>query len=343
MSTGGTFASHDDRIAALRKVSFLTEVDDQALSDLAKHAKLRRFAAGQRIVSELEFGADVYVIVDGRAEISVEARVGERKLLGAIGPGSTFGEMASLTGELRSATVTALTVVRALIITDREFDQLRARRPEVAVALVRILANRLAEADRTLHSLLDGVREPSPEPPGRLAAHPKRGSLRTLWRELVVNRQKDLAFLTLVAFSATLVAVRVAVFLAFRYDFAPRDVLRAAYTSGFGLVLISGCAALFTFRPAWRRAIAVCFGIGAALICNELGVTLAFDIFYKDIHTPDPSLAFDVERLYRRTEPLRAIVIGLSVLIQAAYLRRFYVRLWFLAQLRLQHMLSRHR
>jgi hypothetical protein len=164
-----------------------------------------------------------------------------------------------------------------------------------------------------------------------------------LWRELVVNRQKDLTFLTLVAFVSTLVAIRVAVFLAFRYDLAPRDVLRAAYTSGFALVLLSGCAALFTFRPIWRRAIAVCFGIGASLICNELGVTLAFDIFYKDIHTPDPNLPFDIERLYRRTEPIRAIVIGLSILIQAVYLRRFYVRLWLLIQMRLTQIFARPR
>ena len=54
-----------------------------------------------------------------------------------------------------------------------------------------------------------------------------------------------------------------------------------------------------------RRAIAVTYGIGCALIFNELGVTLAFDIFFKDIHTADPNVPFDIERLYRRTEALR--------------------------------------
>ena len=61
--------------------------------------------------------------------------------------------------------------------------------------------------------------------------------------------------------------------------------------------------------------------MGLALILNELGVTLAFDIFFKDIHTPDPDVPFDIERLYRRAEPLRAIAMGLVVLVQAAYLR----------------------
>jgi hypothetical protein len=85
--------------------------------------------------------------------------------------------------------------------------------------------------------------------------------------------------------------------------------------------------------------VAFAFGMGAALIFNELGVTLAFDIFYKDMYTPDPTLAFDVERLYRRTEPLRAVVIGLVVLVQAAYLRRFYARAWFLLGRRIRRSL----
>ena len=79
------------------------------------------------------------------------------------------------------------------------------------------------------------------------------------------------------------------------------------------------------------------------MLFNELGVTLAFDIFFKDIHTPDPDVAFDIERLYRRTEPLRAIAIGLVVLIQAVYLRAFYRRLWFVVRTRLRRLLTSSR
>ena len=83
------------------------------------------------------------------------------------------------------------------------------------------------------------------------------------------------------------------------------------------------------------------YGVGVALIFNELGVTLAFDIFYKDIHTADPNVPFDIERLYRRTEPLRAIGIGLVVLIQAAYLRKFYARAAFVLMTRLRRFSSK--
>jgi hypothetical protein len=89
--------------------------------------------------------------------------------------------------------------------------------------------------------------------------------------------------------------------------------------------------------------VALAYGVACALIFNSLGVTLAFDIFFKDIHTPDPSVPFDIERLYRRTEGLRAVVIGLLVLVQLVYLRRFYRRAAFVLHTRLRRVWSRLR
>jgi CRP/FNR family cyclic AMP-dependent transcriptional regulator len=322
----------------LKKVEYLSCLDEDVLEELASHARSAKYAGGERIVCELDAGADVFVVTSGKAEISVEPRAGEKQVLGTIGPGDAFGEMSSLTAELRSATVTALGEVSVLVIPDAEFDALRERRPEVAVALVRILAERLARVERSIDALLG----PDGREPELLKGDAKRrGSFRRVWRELVVNRRKDLAFLTLSSFVLTLLVVRGVVYASFALDFAPRDVLRVAYLTGFTLLGVSACAALLTFRPTSRRLVAIAYGVGCALILNELGVTLAFDIFYKDIHTPDPTVAFDVERLYRRAEPLRAIAIGLVVLVQAAYLRGFYRRAWFIAKTRLRKLFAR--
>jgi hypothetical protein len=260
-------------------------------------------------------------------------------VLGRLGPGGAVGEMSSLTGELRSASVTALVDAEVLVLPDAAFDLLRERRPEVALALVRLLAARLAAAERSVETLL------AKAPPSSHAEHgippARRGSIRRAFRELVVNRRRDLAFLTLSSFVLTLLAVRAAVFLAFHFDVAVRATLRTAYLTGFGLLIVSSCASLLTFRPGLRRAIAAAYGVGLALILNELGVTLAFDIFFKDIHTPDPNVAFDIERLYRRTEPHRAVFIGLLVLVQVAYLRRFYRRATFVVTTRLRRLFAR--
>jgi hypothetical protein len=294
-------------------------------------------------VSELESGADVFVVLRGQAEVSLQARRGEKEVLGTLGPGSAFGEMSSLTGELRSASVVAQGDVEALIIPDEAFDELRARRPRVAVALVHLLAERLAGAEQTIGALLASPQASNAAVVAAQKGARSRGSIGRAWRELVVGRQKDLGFLLFVAFVGTLALVRAGVYLSFRADFAPFDTLRAAYMTGFGLLGVSAAASLLTFRPGWRRAIAVAYGVALALILNELGVTLAFDIFYKDIHTPDPGVPFDVEELYRRTEGVRAILIALAVLVQAAYLRPFWRRALFVLRTRARRALARRR
>jgi CRP-like cAMP-binding protein len=329
-----------DVLSVLRHVDYLESLDDETLLEVAGRARRLRYTRGERIVSELESGADVFVLLEGRSEVSVEPRGADRRVLCTLTPGAAFGEMSSLTGELRSATVTAVTDVEVLVVTDADFDALRERRPAIAVAMLRVIARRLAEAERSLDVLLgsgaplSAITERAHQAGGKI----QRGSLGRVWRELVVGRQRDLAFLTLASFVVMLVLVRVSVHVAFRFDLAPREVLRAAYMSGFALLVTSAAVSLLRFREGWRRIIALAYGAGIALIFNELGVTLAFDIFYKDIHTADPNAPFDVERLYQRTEALRAIVIGLVVLVQAAYLRSFYRRVWFIAKTRLRKL-----
>lgn len=328
-------------LALVRRVPYLASLDDATIADVARRGRRARYARGERIVAELEAGADVFVVLRGEAGASLEPRKGEREELGRFGPGSAFGEMSSVTGELRSATVVALGEVEALVLPDAVFDDLRERRPRVAVALVRTMAGRLAEAERSIQELLQGGLAVHPAEPRTAGRSAGRGSIGRAWRELVVARRRDLAFLVFAAFVSTLLVVRLGVYVSFRADFAPRDVLRAAYMTGFSLLGLSACASLLTFRPAWRRAIALAYGVALALILNELGVTLAFDIFYKNITTPDPSVPFDVEQLYRRTEGVRAVLIALAVLLQAAYLRPFWRRAAFVLMTRARRALAR--
>jgi CRP-like cAMP-binding protein len=327
-------------VALVRRVPFLAPLDDAAIAELATLGRRARWMVGERIVTELEAGADVFVVLSGEADVSLEARRGEKEVLGRIGPGDAFGEMSSLTGELRSATVVALGPLEALVLPDDVFDDLRERRPQVAVALARMLADRLAAAEGTIEQLLASPQPGQSLPPPSVGPA-ARGSVGRAWRELVVGRRKDLAFLTFAAFVTTLLVVRASVYLSFRFQLAPFGILRSAYMTGFALLGLSAAASLLTFRPGWRRGIALAYGIAVALILNELGVTLAFDIFYKDIHTPDPTVPFDVEELYRRTEGMRGILIALAVLLQAAYLRPFWRRAAFVLRTRARRILSR--
>ena len=63
-----------DAVSVLRRVSYLAKLDEATLSEIASRARTQRFGRGARIVSELESGADVFVIMNGQADVTVDVR-----------------------------------------------------------------------------------------------------------------------------------------------------------------------------------------------------------------------------------------------------------------------------
>jgi CRP-like cAMP-binding protein len=328
--------------ATLRSVKWLAALTDGALDDVIAAGHEVVFPAERALVAELEPGDDLFVLLSGQARATVAAGLGGAMTLGTLGPGDVCGELSMVTRELRSATVTALTEVRALRIEQVDFDLLIKRHPQIAVHFAREVGTRLADSDDTLDGLLE--RGSSPQGLSRLsgkmaAVAPVRGSFARAWRELVASHARELPFIALVSFLATLVTIRLVVWAAEAAGAPLFSVLRVAYTSGFALVMASTATALLRYRPSTRRFIALGCGVGFALIVNELSVFLAFDVFYVDMTTRDTSMVFDVEQLYRRSESQWAIALMALFLIQATYLGRFYRRVAFILGARLRRLL----
>ena len=93
---------------------------------------------------EGERGSEVFVVVDGTLEVS---RGGEGNLA-EVGAGQVVGEIALLSNQPRSATVTAATSVRALRIGGAEFLDLLERMPLLWLKITRALADRIANDER---------------------------------------------------------------------------------------------------------------------------------------------------------------------------------------------------
>ena len=73
----------------------------------------QHFDKGEVVFSEGQKGNTFYIIKSGRVEISLEQN-GRKMVLGTLGAGSCFGEMAALTGERRAATATAISSTLAI-------------------------------------------------------------------------------------------------------------------------------------------------------------------------------------------------------------------------------------
>ncbi len=116
------------------------------LAELFRHeTDLQTLPAGQTLFKEGEPGEVMYVLMSGTAEISVHNRVVETAEAGAI-----MGEMAMIDEGTRSATVVAKSDCKLLMINRRRFNFLIQQTPNVALHVMRVIADRLRRTDAIL-------------------------------------------------------------------------------------------------------------------------------------------------------------------------------------------------
>jgi CRP/FNR family cyclic AMP-dependent transcriptional regulator len=112
----------------------------QQISALA----VRRFYEDGAIVfSQGDPGDALYGVVTGRIRISASTREGKEMFLNIMEPGDTFGEIALLDGNPRTATASATARCELMIIPRAQFLSLLAREPALAIHLLQLLCQRI--------------------------------------------------------------------------------------------------------------------------------------------------------------------------------------------------------
>src|SRR5262245_17493606 len=94
----------------LAQVPLFSRLEPESLAVLGQVAVERRYDAGAEIVTEGEGGVAFFLMTEGTAEV-VHPGSGAATTLT---PGASFGEMALLDGQRRSATIRAVTPVTCL-------------------------------------------------------------------------------------------------------------------------------------------------------------------------------------------------------------------------------------
>lgn len=133
------------RIAALRQVDFLAELDDTDLAMLRSEVREAVFGGDEIICREGDPGDAFFVLRHGTVEVVARGASGQDTHVADLGAPAFFGEMALLTGEARSATVRAKGDAELLIVERAGFEALFKTRPSVAEAVSRVLATRQSE------------------------------------------------------------------------------------------------------------------------------------------------------------------------------------------------------
>jgi CRP-like cAMP-binding protein len=135
----------DAKVEMLRRVPLFEECSKQQLQSIASVADELDWPQGRPIARQGGSGREFIVIVEGTADVSIDS-----KKVGALGAGDFFGEMSLLTKNPRIATVTPMSPLRVLVITDRVFSALLRSDSAIQRKVLAAVAARAAANDAIL-------------------------------------------------------------------------------------------------------------------------------------------------------------------------------------------------
>jgi CRP-like cAMP-binding protein len=129
----------DAKVELLKKVPLFSKLNKQGLQQVAHIADELDLPAGKEMATEGDRGREFFVLLNGEAEVTKQ---GSR--INTMRKGDFFGEIALVTKMPRTATVTATSDVDVLVITERDFDSLLKKEPEIGRGIAEALAERVA-------------------------------------------------------------------------------------------------------------------------------------------------------------------------------------------------------
>ncbi len=113
----------------------------------------KEFPRGTVLFREGEPGHEMYVVQAGK--VTIHKRVGDvEKVLTSLGAGEFFGEMSILNNKPRSATATCADVCKLLVIDAKTFEAMIRGNAEIAIRMIKKLADRLQETNEQIANLL---------------------------------------------------------------------------------------------------------------------------------------------------------------------------------------------
>jgi CRP-like cAMP-binding protein len=162
----GIVLSTIERIIFLKEVPFFEGMTVEQLKILATVCEEQRFAPDTRIISQGDSGGTLYVIINGKVGIEQEKRSRYSARVATLGARSYFGEISLFHEIPHTAHAIALDETFTLKLRREPLIALARQYPELSLELIRVLSQRLNEANvriadltrarpREIHKLFD--------------------------------------------------------------------------------------------------------------------------------------------------------------------------------------------
>jgi ATP/ADP translocase/HEAT repeat protein len=148
-----------EKILFLKGTPLFSELSGEDLAPLARVAEVLTVYPGDFVFTSGVRSDHFFVVISG--SVSVQERGRE---LRRVGPQETLGELAVLDREPLSTSARALQVTELLRIGADEFFEILHEQPEIAEALLRILAGQVRQAHKLLMEQAETLEKTSPHP-----------------------------------------------------------------------------------------------------------------------------------------------------------------------------------
>ena len=138
----------------LATVSLFKSLDGAELAKFGELIREKSYPKGSVILFEDDPGDSLFVVRDGRVKVVLVADDGREVILGILGVGEHFGELALIDEQPRSAHVIAMEESTLLVLRRDDFRRRVEANPAVAWSLLTELSRRLRRADDKIGSLV---------------------------------------------------------------------------------------------------------------------------------------------------------------------------------------------
>ncbi|MFP4388361.1 MAG: putative bifunctional diguanylate cyclase/phosphodiesterase [Desulfococcaceae bacterium] len=143
-----------DHANVIRGVPLFRELPEEDIRRIAAVCRPRDFRPEEVVFSEGAPGDEFFIVLEGAVDIWKDYDGPERGLLATCGPGESFGELALIDQDPRSATVVARDAVSALVIEREDFHRVVLASGYMALSVMQSLSAMIrARTDRFIHNL----------------------------------------------------------------------------------------------------------------------------------------------------------------------------------------------
>ena len=150
--------SLNEEVDVLRNIPMFSNIESSKLKLLAFTSERLTFQKGQLVCEQGDVGESMYVIVGGDVDVIINLPTGPLTVA-SMRKNDFFGELALLCDVPRTATIQATSELTTLRISKDLFYRLATEFPQMAIEVMRVIAQRLVQTTSDLQQTKNELAE----------------------------------------------------------------------------------------------------------------------------------------------------------------------------------------